>query len=62
MQISFFIHADCVKFVVKQPKILLVLGVTDSWRNGMKGDLQVAVVIPQTGVEDVGGDSHFVTS
>jgi hypothetical protein len=29
----------------------------------MKGDLQLAVVIiPQTGVEDVGGDSHFVTS
>lgn len=51
-----------MKFVVKLPKILLVLGVTDSWRSGMKGDLQVAVVIPQAGVEDVGVDSHFVTS
>jgi hypothetical protein len=57
-----FICADCAKFVARLPKILLVLVIMDLWRNGMKGDIQLAIVTPQTGVEDVGGDSHFVIS
>lgn len=57
-----FVCADCVKFVERLPKILLVLGIMDLWRNGMKVDIQVSAVTPQTGVEDVGGDSHFVIS
>lgn len=57
-----FVCADCVKFVGRLSKILLVLGIMDLWRNGMKVDIQVSAVTPQTGVEDVGGDSHFVIS
>lgn len=57
-----FVCADCVKFVGRLPKILLVLGIMDLWRNGMKVDIQVSAVTPQTGVEHVGGDSHFVIS
>jgi len=57
-----FVCADCVKFVGRLPKILLVSGIMDLWRNGMKVDIQVSAVTPQTGVEDVGGDSHFVIS
>lgn len=55
-------HADCVRFVVRLQKTLRVLCIADLWRSGMKGDLQLAVVTPQEEVEDVGGDSHFVTS
>ena len=39
-----------------------VSGTTDSWRIGMRGGMPVAVVTHQTGVADVGGGSHFVTS
>ncbi|XP_041025633.1 uncharacterized protein LOC121266014 [Juglans microcarpa x Juglans regia] len=53
---------DCVRFVVRLQKTLRVLRIADLWRSGMKGDLQLAVVTPQEEVEDVGGDSHFVTS
>ncbi|CAL5412374.1 unnamed protein product [Camellia sinensis] len=51
-----------VKFVVRRPKTLQVLGIPDSWKSGMKQELPVMLVTLPTGAEDVGGDSHFATS
>lgn len=57
-----FIHAECVKFVARLQKMLLVLGITDFWRSGTKEDFLVLVQTHQREMSDVGGDSHFATS
>lgn len=39
----------------------LVMGIADLWRSGMKKRFLVLKITHQTGMEDVGGDSHFAT-
>ena len=51
-----------MKFVVRLQKMLEVFGIPDSWKIGMREDMQVVVVPHQTGVEGVGGGNHSVTS
>ena len=54
--------AGSVKFVVRRQKMLQELGITDSLKSGTRQDLPAVVPTFLKGAEDVGGDSHFVTS